>query len=184
MSTRAPRTTRTADARQRAAEVLARVEADRAFAAAALDAALDRAPALDPRDRGFATELVYGALRSLGALDAALGRHARDGVRSILKLDPWTRAVLRVAAYQILALDRVPPRAAVSAAVDAIRAQRSAGLAGFANAVLRKVAADRPDPMPPDARVELAMRAVPDEVFSRITPLLGDDGARAHLRAA
>ncbi|MEZ4407083.1 MAG: RsmB/NOP family class I SAM-dependent RNA methyltransferase, partial [Polyangiales bacterium] len=28
------------------------------------------------------------------------------------------------------------------------------------------------------------MRAVPDEVFSRITPLLGDDGARAHLRAA
>jgi 16S rRNA (cytosine967-C5)-methyltransferase len=96
-----------ADARARAADVLVRVSRDGAFAAPVLDAALDRKPSLPPRDRGLCTELVYGVLRTQPALDEALGAHARDGARSLAKLDPWTLATLRVAAYQILALDRV-----------------------------------------------------------------------------
>ena len=49
-----------------AAEVLVRVERDAAFAAAALEAELERAVQLDPRDRGLATELTYGTLRVTG----------------------------------------------------------------------------------------------------------------------
>ena len=67
------------DARARAADVLVRAARDDAFAAPLLDAALDRAPALDARDRALCTELVYGVLRTQPALDEALGRHARDG---------------------------------------------------------------------------------------------------------
>ena len=65
-----------ANPRHRAAEVLQRVESDRAFAAAALDAALHRAPPLSDADRALATELTYGVLRTAPALDAALAVHA------------------------------------------------------------------------------------------------------------
>lgn len=171
------------DARARAADVLVRVARDDAFAAPLLDAALDRAPALDARDRALCTELVYGVLRTQPALDEALGRHARDGASSLLRMDPLALASMRVAAYQILALQRVPPSAAVDAAVGAVRRARSPGLAGFVNAVLRKLSAQRPATLPDDARLSLALRAVPPTVRARVAGLLGDEGADACLRA-
>ncbi|MBI5516897.1 MAG: Sun protein [Deltaproteobacteria bacterium] len=170
--------------RDRAVEVLLRVERDGAFAAAVLDAALERPPALAPRDRALATELVYGVLRALPALDEALGRHARDGARSLAALDPLARASLRVGAWQLLALDRVPPSAAVNAAVALVRRKRSAGLGGFVNAVLRKLASERPEALPEDARLALFLRGVPGEVRASLAEELGADGADAFLRAA
>ena len=161
-----------------------RVARDGAFAAPVLDAALDRPTPLAPRDRALCTELVYGVLRAQPALDEALGAHARDGVRSLTKLDPWTLATLRVAAYQILALDRIPARAAVDGAVGAIKRARSPGLAGFANAVLRKLAAARPEALSPDARTDLCVRAVPPVVRDKMAALLGEEGAEACLRAS
>ena len=50
------------------------------------------------------------------------------------------KAELLVAAYQLLSLDRIPAFAAVNAAVNGVRAARGKQVAGFANAVLRKVA--------------------------------------------
>lgn len=172
-----------ATARDCAAGVLARVESDRAFAAAALDASLHRS-GLDARDRALATELVYGVLRAAPSLDAALGRFARDGAASLTKLDPLTRAALRVAAYQILALERIPARAAVDAAVETVKRSRTPKLAGFANAVLRKLADTRPTPLPPDARLMLALGAFPAEARTRIAAVLGEEGCERHLRAA
>jgi 16S rRNA (cytosine967-C5)-methyltransferase len=184
MSGQVPREALRGDARLRAAEVLTRTEADGAFAAAALDAAIARTPALGARDRGLATELVYGALRTLPVLDAELARFAKNGAKSIDLLDPWSRNVLRVAVYQVLALDRIPPSAAVDAAVDALKRWRSKGLAGFANAVLRRVAGERPEPLPADRRVTLALRAIPVAVRVRIGSLLGQEAVESVLRAA
>src|SRR5690606_3703595 len=73
------------NARTVAATVIARVLSDKAFAAAALDAELDRAVQLESRDRALATELVYGTLRLLGWLEARVDRHAKRGSRT---LDP------------------------------------------------------------------------------------------------
>jgi 16S rRNA (cytosine967-C5)-methyltransferase len=126
-------------ARSVAATVIARVLTDRAFASAALDAELGRAVQLEPRDRALATELVYGALRLLPWLEARIDRHAKRGVDT---LDPVVRAHLDVAAYQIFVLTRVPAFAAVNEAVSAVRAARGAKVAGFANAVLRRLAAE------------------------------------------
>ncbi|HVH46828.1 MAG TPA: transcription antitermination factor NusB, partial [Labilithrix sp.] len=126
-------------ARGVAATVVSRVVADKAFAAAALDAELERAVQLDARDRALATELVYGSLRLLGWLEGRIARHAKRGID---KLDPLVRAHLVVAAYQLFVLSRVPSFAAVSEAVTAVRAVRGAQVAGFANAVLRKLAAE------------------------------------------
>jgi 16S rRNA (cytosine967-C5)-methyltransferase len=58
-----PKTGPALTARSLARAVLERVEVDGAYANRASSAALDRATALGPEDRGLATELVYGVLR-------------------------------------------------------------------------------------------------------------------------
>src|SRR5262249_41550898 len=64
---------------------------------------------------------------------------------------------LRVGAYQILLL-RVPAHAAVDDAVEAIKRARSGRLAGFANALLRRLERDGEPPPPRDPLAELAVR--------------------------
>ncbi|WP_434043667.1 MULTISPECIES: RsmB/NOP family class I SAM-dependent RNA methyltransferase [Sorangium] len=121
-----------------AARVLARVWGSDAFASAALDAELRRAPALDPRDVGLATELVYGVLRAQGALEARIAELAAKGRWTT---DPLVRAHMLMGAYSLCFLDRVPPFAAVSEAVDGAQAAGGPRVGAFANAVLRKLAA-------------------------------------------
>jgi 16S rRNA (cytosine967-C5)-methyltransferase len=97
-------------------------------------------------DAALATQIVYGALRVVPELEASLARHARRPV----KVDDWSRAALLGGAFQLLHLARVPPHAVVNDTVELIRGKRGKGLAGFANAVLRKLAAQRPSaPKPP-----------------------------------
>ncbi len=160
-----------------AARVLARVEQDRAYAAAALAAEFERRPGLDPRERALATELTYGSLRTLGALSARLTKHIPRGLD---KTDRAARVHLLIAAYQILLLDRVPAFAAVDAAVSLVRAERGPKLAGFANAVLRKVAAggislDR------DAAI---LESAPEWLRRRLERDVGADEMRALVGAA
>lgn len=116
--------------------MLERVDRDGAYAAAALDTELDRQSQLDARDRALATEIVYGVLRTRAALVGLLTELAPRG----LPVDPLVLAHLLVAAYQILLLDRVPKHAAVDGAVSGIKIARGPKVAGFANAVLRKLA--------------------------------------------
>jgi 16S rRNA (cytosine967-C5)-methyltransferase len=123
-------------ARSIAANVIARVLREDAFAAPVLDAALARYPELDSRERALATEITYGSLRTAAYLSAEIGRHAPRGID---KIDDEVRAHLFVAGYQILFLDRVPVFAAVSEAVRLIRQARGQKLAAFANAVLRRL---------------------------------------------
>ncbi|HKO47574.1 MAG TPA: transcription antitermination factor NusB [Polyangiaceae bacterium] len=126
-----------ASARGVAVQALIRVLRDEAYGAAALSAELERAPArgLADRDRALATELFYGTLRMKSALEARLVPFAPRGLKDVV-----VKAELLVAAYQLLSLDRVPAFAAVNAAVTGVRAARGKQVAGFANAVLRKVA--------------------------------------------
>lgn len=126
------------DARRVALRVLERVFTDGAFAALALDAELRRAT-LSERDAALATTLVYGVLRNLPSLDAALAPHLRR------EPDRWISLVLRMAAFQILYLARVPVYAAVDAAVSIVREERSRGPSGFVNAVLRALGKERPE---------------------------------------
>ena len=126
-----------ASARGVAVQALIRVLRDSAYGAAALSAELERAPAqaLEDRDRALATELFYGTLRVRSALEARLLPLAPRGLKDVV-----VKAELLVAAYQLLSLDRIPAFAAVNAAVNGVRAARGKQVAGFANAVLRKVA--------------------------------------------
>ncbi|HWQ50495.1 MAG TPA: 16S rRNA (cytosine(967)-C(5))-methyltransferase RsmB [Terriglobales bacterium] len=80
------------------------------------DAALDRMlpPGMDKRDKALATELVYGTLERQPQLDFWLAPFAGKPLK---RLDAPVRAILRMTAYQMLFLDRVPDFAAVNEAV-------------------------------------------------------------------
>lgn len=160
-----------------AGRVLLRVDKDRAYAAAALNAELARHPQLDPRERALATELTYGTLRTERVLCERLGALVPRGLD---KTDRAVRAHLLVAAYQILILDRVPPFAAVDAAVDLVRADRGDKPAGFANAVLRKLAAGGPHLDKATAILE----STPVWLRERLARDVGEDETRALLGAA
>jgi 16S rRNA (cytosine967-C5)-methyltransferase len=152
--------------------VVVRVLRDKAFAAAALDADLERNVQLDVRDRALATELAYGTLRLLGWLTKRLDRHATRGIGSV---DVQVRAQLLVAAYQVLVLTRVPAFAAVDEAVNAVKALRGPRVAGFANAVLRKLAAE---PKPAADEIARAALDAADPALARaIVSAVGDAGA-------
>ncbi|WP_242822462.1 16S rRNA (cytosine(967)-C(5))-methyltransferase RsmB [Thermaerobacter marianensis] len=102
----------------------------------ALARILDRA-ALPARERALATELAYGVARRQGTLDWALSRFSR---KPPARLDPPVRAALRLGAYQLWYLDRIPAHAAVDESVNLVRRHGPAYAAGFVNAVLRAAA--------------------------------------------
>jgi len=117
--------------------VLARVWRDDAYAVAALDAELRQQEGTRPADARLATELVYGVLRTTGALERQIAHYAKS---ASWRRRPVVRAHMLMAVYSICFLERVPGYAAVDEAVGAIRAASDRRLAAFANAVLRKVA--------------------------------------------
>jgi 16S rRNA (cytosine967-C5)-methyltransferase len=159
-----------------AVTVIARVLTDGAFAAAALDAELDRNIQLDARDRALATELVYGTLRYHRWLEERVLRHASRGLEG---QDARIRAILAISAYQLLVLTRIPPFAAVSEAVTLARAVRGEKVSGFVNAVLRKVAKE---PRPDAADLARAALASADPSLAKaIVRSIGEDGAVALL---
>jgi 16S rRNA (cytosine967-C5)-methyltransferase len=169
-------------ARDVARAVLGRVEAQQAWATPALSAALGKARLDDPRDRRLAAELVYGVLRQQSRLDRALGAYAdlRKTPRAVV-------IALRVAAYQLLRLDRIPAHAAVDDAVDAVRratATKGGGgdkLAGFTNAVLRRLAAAGEPPVPAgDRRARLEIEhSMPRWIIDHVAAALAAEGAGA-----
>lgn len=91
---------------------------------------------LGPADQDLLRELVLGVLRWKSGLDAEIAAVCRVPLE---KLAPNLREILEVALYQLRHLDRVPPYAAVSEAVDAARASGGEGAARLVNGVLRGI---------------------------------------------
>lgn len=126
-------------ARAAAFDILLRVEREDAYASDLLHA--DRVNKLSAADRGLTTELVMGVLRWRSKLDAAIGPSSS---RRLQGLDPEVVTALRLAAYQLRFLDRVPARASINESVELVKRAKKRSAAPFANAVLRRLA-DTPD---------------------------------------
>lgn len=124
-----------------ALRVLLRVS-DGAYATLALTGELSRLP---QAERALVTELCYGTLRQVIRLDRALAAQASRGLH---KLDDTTRSLLRLGAYQLLFM-QAQPHFVVDAVVSEVKRRRGPGMAGLANALLRKLAKAGEPQLPP-----------------------------------
>lgn len=102
--------------------------------------AIDAVAELGPRDRGLAREIALGAVRYARLYDALADRFLRDD-----RQPPGLRVVLRLAAHQLFALDRVPVHAVVSTSVDLVPGLDLGRRGGVVNAVARRLAELRSD---------------------------------------
>ena len=165
-------------ARDRAFDILRRVDREGAYSSVLLESVGD--DALSRRDTALLTEIVYGVLRRRLRLDAVIAAHAS---RSPEAIDADLLLVLRIAAYQILYLDRVPAHAAVDEAVSMARrvCRPREASAAFANGVLRAVARGK-DALETPSDPSIA-ESHPRWMIRRWTDRHGPEGA-ARLAAA
>ncbi|MBV9439818.1 MAG: methyltransferase domain-containing protein [Candidatus Eremiobacteraeota bacterium] len=117
----------------------------------ALDYRLRRA-ALEPRDRAFATDLAYGAIKMRRLLEFVLQPYV--GGRFAALPAPIAE-ILRLGAYQLRVMHGVEAYAAVSESVGLARKYGHKGTAGLVNAVLRRVADEPPREPDADTRASL-----------------------------
>ena len=144
----------------------------------------------DDRERALVTELTNGTLRWLAALDHII---ASVSARPLAKLDVEVLQVLRLGAYQLVHLDRIPASAAVDQAVTLVRQIGKASARGFVNAVLRKIARLGGDHRLPTIPTATASRheiisylsitcSHPEWLAERWLSRLGRDSAMARVR--
>jgi len=127
-------------------------------------------------DAALATELVYGVLRRRAQLDYLV---LQASGRRRLPPDPQVVTALRLGAYQLRFLDRIPPHAAVNESVNLVRRFGKSSASGLVNALLRKL-----PPLPeswPDAPTRLS---IPDWLLERWTSAWGQSAAEAAAAAA
>ncbi len=122
-------------ARVAAFDILLRVEREDSYASELLHSS--RYSELSSADHGLATELVMGVLRWRSLLDYRIAEHSSQ---KLARLDREVLTSLRLAAYQLLFLDRVPERAAVHESVELVKRARKRSAVPFVNAVLRRFA--------------------------------------------
>jgi len=130
-------------------------------------------------DRNLATALVLGVLRWQIRLDHQLQVLLK---RPNAKLDPEIRIALRLGAFQILHMDRIPARAAIDESVELAKQAGHRFASGMVNAVLRKLSATRFDFSEENA-AELALaQAHPIWMVERWASFYGLETARAICR--
>lgn len=117
-------------------EVLWRTHKDGAYPDLLLASRLRRGGDLPEPDRRLASELVFGTIRWQGTLDRAL---SRVSTRPLDGIDPKLLTLLRMGAYQILFLNRIPARAAINESVELTRSMGLTHAISFVNAVLREL---------------------------------------------
>ncbi len=178
------------NARELALNILTRIEDEQAYINLLLDAELQKTKFIDARDAGFVTELAYGVVRWQRRLDWLLDQVCN---RPMQKTDPELRRLLRLGAYQLLMLDRVPASAAINETV------KLAGKLGkesklppqvaknFVNGVLRQLDRKRGELQAPETISDPVIRlanthSFPDWMIARWIGRLGEDGAAEYCR--
>jgi 16S rRNA (cytosine967-C5)-methyltransferase len=135
--------------------------------------------ALSAPDRNLATALVLGVLRWQIRLDHQLQILLK---RPHAKLDPEIRIALRLGAFQLLHMDRIPARAAIDESVELAKQAGHRFASGMVNAVLRKLSTTRFDFSEENA-AELALaQAYPAWMVERWAGFYGLEAARAICR--
>jgi 16S rRNA (cytosine967-C5)-methyltransferase len=162
-------------ARERAYAILLAVEQERGHSDDLLRA--DAVSAMSQADRNLCTALVMGTLRWQIRLDAKIApllKRPKGG------LDPEVRVALRLGAFQLLLMDRIPAHAAIGESVELAKQAGHRFASGMVNAVLRKLATESATAVQEDAATDLeAETAHPGWMLERWIRFYGLERARA-----
>ena len=138
----------------------------------------------DLRDRGLITELTQGTVRHLLFLDHTIKSNLD---RPDLLLPDPVLIALRLGAYQLIHLYRIPAHAAVKETVQVIKDSRYRRYSSLVNAILRKIADSGASPIPaledaPVKHIELAT-STPRWLVERLIASNGTESTRQILQA-
>lgn len=90
---------------------------------------------LSAKDAGLLTEIVYGVIQRKMTLDYGLSTFVKDPK----KIDSWVHNLLRISAYQMAYLSKIPDHAILFDAVEIAKVKGHAGISKYVNGVLRNV---------------------------------------------
>jgi 16S rRNA (cytosine967-C5)-methyltransferase len=177
------KTPKTYTARSLALQVLRDIQKKDLLADQALDFWFGKV-AFQPADRALTHDLVYGVLRHRDTLDWRLNLVAH---RPIHKLPHVVLLALRLGAYQLLYLDKIPPSAAVNESVNLMKHMKGTHWKGLVNGMLRTLSREDSPPFPDVATGPLAGLSVryscPTWLVQRWIDHLGLDRAEEACRS-
>ena len=172
-----------ASARETALRVLVSCRTNGAWADAALKAQLSRDRLSGP-DAALCSRIVYGVMQNRMLLDYYIGAYCSQKPEH---LQPPLPEILRIGAYQILFLEKVPDSAAVNTSVELAKLAKRGQASGLVNAVLRKISQNKnalPAIPDRDEAQYLSIRySHPKWLVKRLLALLGREEAEAFLAA-
>lgn len=168
-------------ARETALRVLTSCRTGGAWADAALKSQLGR-DGLSGLEAALCSRIVYGVIQNRLLLDFYLAAYCSQKPDH---LQPPLPDILRIGAYQILFLDKVPDSAAVNTSVELAKTAGRVQAAGLVNAVLRKIAQNKKN-LPPipegDEAKYLSIRySHPRWLVKRLLTLLGREETERFL---
>lgn len=123
-------------ARELAVKTLYKIDEEEAYSNIVLDETLNaNREKLTSRDTRFISELVYGVTTWKLSLDSIIQKYSKIKLKKIAKM---VKNIIRIGAYQIIFLDKIPKSAAVNESVNLCK-KYSIKSASFVNAILRKI---------------------------------------------
>ena len=169
--------------RKAALRVLVNCRTNGAWADAALNVQIRR-DGLSGADAALCSRIVYGVLQNQLLLDHYISAYCSQKPDH---LQPPLLDILRIGAYQILFLDKIPDSAAVNESVELAKIFKRGQAAGLVNAVLRKISKNKDNlPEIPGQNPErtLSIRySHPRWLVKRLLPILGVEETEKFLAA-
>ncbi|MCX7748113.1 MAG: 16S rRNA (cytosine(967)-C(5))-methyltransferase RsmB [Clostridia bacterium] len=107
---------------------------------------------LNPLDKAFVTDMVYGTLKWRLSIDWVIGHFSSVKIK---KISPWILNILRMGVYQLLYMEKVPESAAVNESVNLAKRYGHTASSRFVNAVLRSIIKKKDEIHYPDSQKDL-----------------------------
>ena len=169
-------------ARQIAYEILLKIEVDEAYSNLAIDGAV-KVHNPDSTDCAFISRLVYGVVERKITLDYLISQYLSKPIK---KTKPEVLTILRLGAYQLVFMDKVPQSAAVNESVKLTKANKCDYAAGLVNAVLRKISQNglNTENIADEVEKISVTYSVPAELVNFLTYHYGKENAEGIFNAA
>ena len=169
-------------ARQIAYEILLKIEVSEAFSNLAIDSAVKMYNP-DSTDCAFISRLVYGVTERKITLDYVISQYLSKPIK---KTKPEVLTILRLGAYQILFMNKIPQSAAVNESVKLAKSNKCEFASGLVNAVLRKIVQNGleiNDDLTETEKISVAY-SMPEDTVKFLVYHYGKDNAEAFLKAS